>query len=261
MKKIILLILTLSFFLNLSNISLAKNNKVTIIRVMAAYSLKESFDEIKRQFENTHTNIDVEINYAGSQQLVSQIEHGVNADIFACANKEYMEQLNKQGLMVNPKVFAHNKLIIAVSANAKNVNTLNDLVKTHVKLAIAAQTVPIGKYTLELLTNLEKSGTVSPNYRRKYLNNVISNELNVKDVLAKIELEEADAGVVYKTDITREKTNKIRILNINDKYNVTITYSIAILKDSKNKQSAQLFISYILSNEGQKILRNKGFTK
>src|SRR3989339_1237091 len=111
MKKIILLILTLSFFLNLSNISLAKNNKVTIIRVMAAYSLKESFDEIKRQFENTHTNIDVEINYAGSQQLVSQIEHGVNADIFACANKEYMEQLNKQGLMVNPKVFAHNKLI------------------------------------------------------------------------------------------------------------------------------------------------------
>jgi len=228
---------------------------------MAAASLTESFNDIKKEFEKQHPDIKIQINYAGSQELVTQIELGVKADVFASANEFYMDKLSKENLVNNPKIFAHNKLIVAVSSSNKNIQNLNDLAKSGVKLAIASPAVPVGKYTLEMLSKIEKSGKFNPDYKKNFLHNVVTEELNVKSVLTKVTLGEADAGVVYKTDITPEVSKKVRIISIDNKYNVIASYPIALIKESANPKQAKSFISYVLSNNGQNILGKYGFMK
>lgn len=253
-------IILLTSLMLLQNISYAQKHKVSI-RIMAAASLTESFNAIKKEFESKYPNIKVEINYAGSQQLVTQIEQGVNADIFACANKEYMDKLAVENLVNKHKVFAHNKLILAISSNEKNIKSLNDLAKSGIKLAIASPAVPVGKYTQEMLNKINKSGNFPFNYKQNFLKNVITNELSVKSVLTKVEIGEADASIVYKTDLTRETLKKVRTISIDDKYNVIATYPIALIKDSKNKQQANTFINYVLSDSGRKVFRKYGFMR
>jgi molybdate transport system substrate-binding protein len=259
-KKIFFIGIFIISLIFILNIAYAAKNKI-LIRIMAASSLTESFNEIKNNFEAKYPNINVEINYAGSQQLATQIEQGVNADVFASANKEYMDKLASKHLVGNSKTFAHNKLILVASSNAKNIKSLNDLTKSGIKLDIASPAVPVGKYTLEMLNKIDKSGEFPFDYRQIFLKNVITQELSVKSVLTKVELGEVDAGVVYKTDLTKESLKKVKLITIDDKYNVVATYPIALIKDSKNKQPAAVFLNYVLSENGLNIFRKYGFMR
>ena len=258
LKSVIILIISLIF---IQNTAYAEKKKVSIIRIMAASSLTESFNEIKQKFEAKYQNINVEMNFSGSQQLVTQIELGVDSDLFVSANKEYMDKLTSEHLVGNSKIFAHNKLIFVVSSNAKNIKNLNDLTKPGIKLDIASPAVPVGKYTLEMLNKIERSGKFYPNYKQNFLKNVITQELSVKSVLTKVELGEVDAGVVYKTDVTKESFKKVKIITVDDKYNVIANYPIAVIKNSKNKEAAGAFMNYVLSDKGQNIFRKYGFMR
>lgn len=235
-----------------------KNVKTTV-RVMAAASMTEAFTEIKEQFEKKHPGIEVELNFAGSQKLAYQIRHGVYADVFASADSRYMEVLKAENLVEEPEIIANNMLIIAVYREVKGVKTMQDLTKTGVKLAIADIAVPAGNYTYKMLDKAEESEDFPAEFKQRFLQNLISKELNVKKVAAKVALGEADAGVVYVTDITPANKDKIKPVEIDEKYNVIAEYSAAVLENSAQKQAAQEFIDFIAGEKGRIILEKYRF--
>ncbi|AGB41188.1 molybdenum ABC transporter, periplasmic molybdate-binding protein [Halobacteroides halobius DSM 5150] len=230
------------------------------IRIMAAASLTEVFNDLKAGFESKHHDIKLEINYAGSQALYSQIKSGVTADLFASANIKYMNQLDEADMVVDPTIFAHNKLVIAVFKETENIiNGIEDLVQKGVELVIADKSVPVGGYTIQMLNKQVNNPKLSSDYKEKFLDAVISKELDVKSVVAKVELGAADAGVVYKTDVNASNLEKVKVVNIKDKYNVIATYPIALLKG--HKKGAKKFLNYLYSKEGGRILEKHGFIK
>ncbi|MFP4016551.1 MAG: molybdate ABC transporter substrate-binding protein [Halanaerobiales bacterium] len=234
------------------------------IRIMAAASLTEVFNDLKVGFEEKYEGIELEINYAGSQALFSQIQMGASADIFASANIKYMKQLKEADMVNEATIFAYNELVIAVSKESSIViESIGDVIKDNLKLLIADESVPVGRYTVQMLGKQSGNPVLPVDFQDKFLENVISKEFDVKSVVAKIELGEADAGIVYKTDINASNKDKVEITDIEEKYNVIATYPIAILKDISpaNENIANLFLDYLYSEEGGMILEKHGFVK
>ncbi|GAB6098271.1 molybdate ABC transporter substrate-binding protein [Halanaerocella petrolearia] len=227
---------------------------------MAAASLTEVFNDLKKEFE-TKYNSKLEINYAGSQALYSQIKAGVGADIFASANIKYIRQLDETDLVINPTIFAHNKLVIAVSKRNNDIHGMSDLVQDGVKLVIADESVPVGRYTKQMLDKQVNNPKLSSDYKESFLDAVVSKELDVKSVMAKVELGEVDAGVGYKTDVNASNLEQVRVIDIADQYNVIATYPIALLKgiSLQDKEIANKFLDYLYSKEGRRILTEHGF--
>lgn len=260
-KNIIFILLVLLTLTICQSIVFAQESS---IRIMAAASLTEVFNDLKAGFEEKYDGIDLEINYAGSQALYSQIKMGVTADIFASANIKYMDQLEEAEMLINPTVFAHNILVIAVSKETYfEIQAIKDLIRDDIKLVIADDSVPVGRYTVQMLEKQSENPVLPANFQEKFFENVVSKELDVKSVAAKVELGEADAGIVYKTDINSSNKDKVKVLNIEDEYNVTATYPISILKgiSLKNEEIANRFLDYLYSQEGGMILEEHGFIK
>lgn len=230
------------------------------VRVMAAASLTEVFTELAQTFTEK-TGIIVECNFAGSQALYSQIKLGVNADIFASANIKYMNQLEEAEMVIEPAIFAKNKLIIAVSKASDKIAKIADLTAGDIKIVIADESVPVGGYTIKMLTKENSNPDLGENFKAEFMENVVSKELDVKSVVNKVYLGEADAGVVYQTDLTPTTKKKVTMLKIADKYNIIASYPIALLRSSQNKKAAQQFIDYIYSDEGSNILVKYGFSR
>jgi molybdate transport system substrate-binding protein len=239
-----------------------KKSEETTLRIMAAASLTEVFNDLEKNFEEKHPDIELGCNYAGSQTLFSQIKSGVPADIFASANVEYMERLENDDLVIEPTIFTHNKLVIVVSEESeKSIDNIDDLIKSEVKIVIANESVPVGKYTLKMLDRQSDNPNLPLDYKEQILAAVVSKELDVKSVITKVELGEADAGIVYKTDANAADQDKIKVVNIKNEYNVTATYLVSLLQNisSKNKEAANKFLDYLYSDDGQKILEKQGF--
>jgi len=218
------------------------------ISVFAAASLTDSFKALGTAFQAEHSGTTVQLNFAGSPTLVTQIEQGAAADVFASADTSNMDKLKTDGFTAgDAKVFAHNKLAIVVAAgNPKGINSLADLAKPGVIYISAAPTVPAGKYALQILA---KAGVnVTPK----------SLETDVKSVVSKIRLGEADAGIVYTTDVTAAGS-KVQGVTIPDNVNVVATYPVAEVKGTKNANLASAFIAYVLSADGQAKLQSFGF--
>jgi molybdate transport system substrate-binding protein len=216
--------------------------------VFAAASLTESFKALGTAFESTHSGTKVRFNFAGSPTLVTQIEQGASADVFASADTTNMDKLNTDGFTVGtPQVFAHNKLEIVVAAgNPKGITGLADLAKPGVIYITAAPTVPAGKYALQILASAGVK--VTPK----------SLETDVKSVVSKIELGEADAGIVYVTDV-KAAGSKVTGVPIPDSVNVIAIYPIVEVKSGNNRSLANAFIDYVLSVDGQAMLQSFGF--
>jgi len=234
------------------------------IRVMAAASLTEVFNDLKTAFEEKYNDIKLEINYAGSQALYSQIKTGVSADIFASANIKYMNQLDQANMVVNPTIFARNKLVIVASKQTPaKIDGIEDLLHDGISLVIADKSVPVGRYTVQMLEKQSNNPQLPSDYQEKFFNNIVSKELDVKSVLAKVELGEADAGVVYQTDANASNQDKIKVVDIKDKYNVIATYPISALKgiSSEHQVATAKFLDYLYSKEGGDILEGRGFIK
>jgi len=218
------------------------------VDVFAAASLTDAFKAEGQAFQQGHAGISIQLNFAGTPTLVTQIEQGAPADVFASADTANMERLKSDGFTgESPSTFAHNQLEIVVAAgNPKNITSLADLARPGVIYITEGSTVPAGKYSLQAL---QKAGvTVTPK----------SEETDVKSVISKIELGEADAGIVYTTDV-KAAGAKVAGVQIPEQYNVVATYPIVVVKGSKESDAANAFIAFVLSSSGQAILATFGF--
>jgi molybdate transport system substrate-binding protein len=212
-----------------------------LLSVLAAASLLGVFPQIDRL---------PRYQFAGSDQLAFQITQGAPADVFAAASPKYPEQLYAQGLCSKPATFATNTVVLIVPrANPARIRSVYDLQRNDIKLVIGAQGVPIGDYTRKLLANLGLSSV---------LKNVVSNEDDVKLVVAKVALGEADAGFVYRTDV-RPVGNKVFRIAIPAKAEPTVKYELCIVRNAKHPLLAASFVRKVLSKQGRAKLQAAGF--
>ncbi|WP_338825801.1 Molybdate-binding protein ModA [Moorella thermoacetica] len=225
--------------------------------VFAAASLTDAFGEIGRAFEKSHPGVTVKFNFGGSQQLRTQIEQGMSADVFASADQKYMQELVAKGLVEPPRDFTANTLTVIVPKNnPAGIKSAADLANKG-KLVLAALDVPIGKYSRQAL---EKLATLyGSDYPKQVEKRVVSQETTVRQVVAKVALGEADAGIVYVTDINSSYRDKLDTIPFPQEANVRATYPIAVVKDSKQAGLARELVNLILSPDGQKILAKYGF--
>lgn len=233
----------------------------TTLTVYAAASLTDAFKEIGADFEHTHANVQVTFNFAGSQQLEQQLTQGASADVFASASTKYMDAAIKAGVVADgaQKTFARNRLIVIVPKNnPAHIQTLQDLGKSGVKIVLADKSVPVGQYALAFLDKANADASFGAVYKANVLKNVVSYEDNVKSVFSKVQLGEADAGIVYTSDVSTHG-DEVGSLAIPDALNTIAIYPIAARKISHNGATAQQFVEYVLSAEGQTVLKKYGF--
>lgn len=230
------------------------------LKVFAAASLKESFEAMAEIFEPAHPGASVVFNFAGSQQLVQQIGQGAPADVFASANARQMAAAVESGRVVSgtQRVFARNRLVVILpDDNPAGARQLQDLAKPGLRLVLAAREVPAGQYALEFLDKAAADPAFGAVFREDVLKNARSFEENVRAVLAKVSLGEADAGIVYVSDAAAAPD--VARLAIPDALNVIAAYPIAALGDSPNLALAEAFVDFVLSETGQRILADRGF--
>lgn len=222
------------------------------LTVFAAASLREALEDLAKTFEAKSPGVKVHLNLAGSQELRTQIENGARADVFASADQKHMAALVKANLVAAPQVFARNTPVVIVpKGNPAQIESFQELAKAK-KIVIGVPEVPIGAYALQIL---EKAGG---DFKQNVLANVASRELNVRQVLAKVSLGEADAGIVYRTDAIAGK-DKLEVVAIPAEVNVVAEYPVAVLTKAPQAAAAQAFVDLLLSADGQKRLRAAGF--
>lgn len=232
------------------------------LTVLAAASLTESFTELGTLFESQNPGVTVAFSFAGSQALAQQLGQGAEADVFASANNKYMDAV-VEAKRVNQDAattFVTNRLVVIFPKdNPAEIKTLQDLAKPGLLLDLADPSVPVGQYTVSFLDKAIQNPDFGAQFKEAVLNNVVSYENNVKAVVTKVSLGEADAGIVYVTDITAAAADKVGKLDIPDALNTIATYPIAPISDSKNPDLAQAFVALILSLEGQQIMAKYSF--
>jgi molybdate transport system substrate-binding protein len=228
------------------------------LTVFAASSLTNAFNEVGPAFQRAHPGQQVRLNFGASSALRSQIQLGAPADLFASADYEQMEPLQKAGLVSAPATFARNRLTVVVpKENPARLGSPRDLGRPGLRLVTTAEAVPIGRYTREVLVKLGKERGYPANYLAQVNRNVVSREPNVRAVLAKVELGEADAAVVYETDARASK--RVKAISIPEKVNVIAEYPVAVLSGSANKTGAEAFVRYVRSSAGRAVLTRHGF--
>ena len=218
------------------------------ITVFAASSLTESFTAVAKQFEKKHPHVTVKFDFDSSANLAAQIQQGAPADVFASADEANLQKAVDSGdVTTKPVVFAKNRLEIAVEkGNPKKIKGLADLDKSELVVVLCADAVPCGKYAAEAFANARV--TVSP----------ASKEENAKATLSKVSLGEADASVVYVTDVQAAK-GAVSGVKIPDRQNVIATYPIAVTKDGRSSAAAKTWVQFIESKTAQTTLRKFGF--
>jgi molybdate transport system substrate-binding protein len=216
--------------------------------IFAAASLTESFDELATTFQQDNPSAEVVFNFSSSSSLAAQISEQGGADAFASADQANMRKVTERGLADGePRVFARNRLEIVVgNGNPKGIRGLADLDRPGLKVVLGSAEVPVGRYAREALS---KAGvTVTP----------VSEALDVKGVVGPVTLGEADAGIVYASDIVTIGARGEGV-PIPDDHNVVAEYPIALIKDAANAQLARAFVDLVLSEEGRAVLMGNGF--
>ncbi len=230
--------------------------------IFSAASLTEAFTELSIAFEAEQPDVEIVLNFAGSQQLAQQLGQGAPADIFASADERQMTAVITAGRVEAgaERPFATNRLVVVFpNDNPGNVQTLTDLAKPGLRLLLAAPEVPVGQYAQEFLDKAAAEPTYGPTYADGVRNNVVSFEENVRAVLSKIILGEGDGGIVYESDLSAETAATLRQLPIPESLNVIASYPIAPISDSNHPELTAAFIEFVLSPDGQAILAAHGF--
>jgi len=233
----------------------------TTLNVFAAASLTEAFTEIGAAFDAANPGVTTVFNFAGSNQLATQINEGAPADVFASANNTQMNVVIDAGGVVTgtQQTFVRNRLVIVAPAdNPGGLATFSDLATPGLKLVLAAPEVPVGQYSLDFLDKAATDSALGDAYKEAVLANLVSQEENVRAVLAKVVLGEADAGIVYTSDVSSAE-GEVTQIEIPDALNTIASYPIAPVAESQHAELAQAFVDTVLSAEGQAILANYGF--
>lgn len=229
------------------------------IIVYAAASLTDAFKEAGAAFSQANPGVKVTFNFASSSALATQINQGQPGDVFASADSAQMKVVTDKGGADVPVVFVTNVPVVVVPSSGSPVGTFNDLSKPGVKLVLAGPAVPIGSYARQVFRNASApNGGIATDFSERVLANLKSNETDVKAVLAKVQTGEADAGVVYTTDVAAA-ARRVKTIPIPDGYNVVAQYPIATLKSASHADVARAFVAFILSAPGQEILAKFGF--
>ena len=226
----------------------AGENGKTTLNVYAASSLKETFGVLEKEFESANQNVDVKFNFGGSSTLVQQINEGAPADVFASANEKNMDKLvQADGAQGKPTLFASNTLQIAVpKGNPKQIKTFKDLAKPDVTLVVCASEVPCGSATEEV----EKATKVTLKPK--------SEEPNVKSVVSKVQANEADAGLVYVTDV-KAAADQVDGVTFPEAQQAVNEYPIVATKNSQHADLAKKWVEFVLGEQGRAELEKAGF--
>jgi molybdate transport system substrate-binding protein len=229
------------------------------VTVFAAASLTDVFNQMKAQIEQSNPGTKITFNFAGSPTLRTQLAQGAQADVFASADQPNMQGAQQDGSIAGtPQIFAQNRLVMIVPAKGGAAASLQDLAKPGVKLVVAQQDVPVGNYSRQAFQKMAQDPSYGSGFDTKTLANVASQELDVKQVVNKVQLGEADAGIVYTTDAAAAR-DQVKMIPIPDQFNVIAQYPIATVKGAPNSSGGQQFINYVLSPVGQKTLKDNGF--
>lgn len=227
--------------------------------VFAATSLRDVFTTLSDAFKTAGSTTTVTLNFAGTQELRTQLEQGAQADVFASADHMHMTELLRAGRVIAPVLLARNEPVIVVAReSAKKVQGLADLPKLE-KLVIGVPEVPIGRYTLQIFERA--SAKLGKQFAQQALAKVVSRELNVRQVLAKVSLGEADAGIVYRTDALSLKDGKDRltVVDIPPDINVIAEYPIAVVAGAPHPNLASAWVKLVQSELGRRTLQGAGF--
>ena len=230
------------------------------IVVFAASSLTDVFQDMATAFQQANPNAKLTFNFGASSALATQLGQGASADVFASADQAQMDNAKKADAISGPdRVFARNRLVlITPKDNPKGIQSVKDLSKDGVKFVTAAPSVPIGQYTDQLLDKAVADPTYGADFKSKVQANTVSREDNVRQVVSKVQLGEADAAIVYSTDPTPQVRDQLQIIQVPDPLQTLATYPIATAKGS-NAAGGDAFGNYVLSPEGQATLARWGF--
>lgn len=224
--------------------------------LFAAASLREAFSTLGDEFEKARPSAKATFNFAGSQELRTQIEHGASVDVFASADQRHMNELFGATNVGAPTVFAKNEPVMIVPKDrAATLRAFADLPSAS-RVVIGVPDVPIGRYTLQILDKASK--TLGSDFRSRVEARVASRELNVRQVLSKVALGEADAAIVYRTD-AKAAEDRVVVVTIPPELNVITEYPIAVLEGAPHPELARAWVGLVLSEKGRQVLGNAGF--
>jgi molybdate transport system substrate-binding protein len=231
------------------------------LTIFAAASLTDAMGELASIYESQPGAARVRFNHGASSQLRTQLEQGARADVFASADTVQMDQARAAGLLAGePQVFARNLLVVITPRdNPGRIETLQDLARPGLRLVATAPQVPIGAYTRQALAKLSEDTAYGADFGPRVLANVRSEEDNVRAVVAKVALGEADGGVVYASDVTPVVAPEVRTIPIPEQSNVVATYPIVVVQGGRQPAQAQRFVDLVLSETGQDVLARYGF--
>lgn len=229
--------------------------------VFAAASLTDAFNALAAEFEAQNPGVHVVLNYASSLQLATQLAEGAPADVFASANEQQMANVISFGRIEGPTAtFALNRLTLIVpEGNPGGVTSVAALAQEGVTFVTAVPGVPIRDYTNQMLEQMAADPTFGPAFVDAVYNNLASEESSVRQIVAKVELGEADAGVVYVSDAASGPADTIEQIEIPEEYNVIASYPIGLTADAPHPDLGAAFVEFVLGEQGQAILAEWGF--
>jgi molybdate transport system substrate-binding protein len=230
------------------------------LTVFAASSLIDAFREIGVMFE-TNTGTPVSFNFGASTQLRTQLEQGAPADVFASADAVQMDRARQAGVIAGQdQVFANNRLVVITPAsNPAAITGPGDLDTPGLKIVTAQQDVPIGVYTQTMFEKMSGEAAFGADFKDRANANIVSHEPNVRQIVAKIQLGEGDAAIVYRSDVTPGAAPDLATLDISDRFNIIAQYPIAMVAGSRMNDAATQFIALVMSPEGQGVLQRWNF--
>jgi molybdate transport system substrate-binding protein len=229
------------------------------LTVLAASSLTDAFGELEGTFEEENPGVEVRQSFESSSTLLTQIQQGAPADVFASAAEEEMDVAVDEGFVAGePKVFVRNREVVMVPVdNPANIESMEDLAEPGVKLVLAEKGVPAADYAEEILgkANVEYRG----GFKQAVLSNVVSREADVRASVNRVALGDADATFGYASDYTPDIRDRVEVIEIPENLNTAVTYPIAPLEDARSPGLAREWVDLVLSQEGQSVLKGWGF--
>ena len=238
----------------------SKDGEASALTVYAASSLTEVFGQLKTDFEEGNPGTEVQLNFAGSSTLLTQLKQGAPADVFASADEAKMDDAVREGLVQAPQTFARNRLTVIVpAANPAGIESYRDLAKPSITLVLAQDEVPVAQYAKESLT--KANAVYGSDFSERVLSNVASREVDVKAAAQRVAVGDADATIVYTSDTTPDLRERAETIEIPEELNVVATYPITVLEGAQSPELAQQWVDLVLSDEGQRVLESYGFER